>query len=95
MDFERIKLFCAQNQTTHMLNEGLWIKLNTLIQHIPSSMITKRHLEDGRILDQSDDEHIYLLQIFEFRDKDEAYSITTCKDGDRSDSFYINAKIIL
>lgn len=80
VDFERIKLFCAQNQTTHMLNEGLWIKLKTLKQHIPSSMITNRHLKEGRILDQTDEDFIYLLQVFEYRDKDEATPLPQVKD---------------
>ena len=72
VDFERVKLFCAQNKTTHILNEDLWIEYDKLVKELPANAIGTRHREQQAILDRMSETHQYLLQIFEYRDKEDA-----------------------
>lgn len=80
IDFERVKLFCAQNQTTHILNEDLWIEYDKLGQEMPENAIGERHRSGKSILDRMDDTHQYLLQIFEYRDKEDAAPLSQVQD---------------
>ncbi len=70
--FEKVKLFCAKNNTVHILNEDLWIEYNKLSDEMPENSISSRHRERQSVLDRMDDSYQYLLQIFEYRDKDDA-----------------------
>jgi len=72
VDFEQVKLFCAQNKTTHILNEDLWIEYDKLESELPEGSISSRHRTQQAILDRMDDNYQYLLQIFEYRDKEDA-----------------------
>lgn len=71
-DFERVKLFCAENKTMHILNEKLWIKYDKVLREVPDGSITKRHRDGSSTLDRSDDDYIYLLKVYEYRDKEDA-----------------------
>jgi len=75
-NFERVKLFCAKNETVHILNESLWVKYDKVARQIPEGSISRRHRSGKSILDKTDDEYIYLLQIFEYRDKDDAVPLS-------------------
>ena len=72
VDFEKVKLFCAKNNTNHILNEDLWVEYDQILASIPPNSITSRHREKQVVLDRTDDTYQYLLQIFEYRDKDDA-----------------------
>lgn len=72
VDFESVKLFCAKNKTIHILNEDLWIEYDKIVDALPENSVTKRHRQQQSILDRSDDQYQYLLQIFEYRDKEDA-----------------------
>lgn len=72
VDFERVKLFCAEHKTTHILNEDLWIEYDKLASELPEGVISGRHRSQQSILDRMDDDYQYLLQIFEYRDKEDA-----------------------
>lgn len=80
VNFERVKLFCAKHKTIHILNEDLWIEYDKLIQELPEDAIGNRHREKQSILDRMDDEFQYLLQIFEYRDKEDAAPLPQVKD---------------
>lgn len=80
MDFERIKLFCAENKTIHILNEDTWIRFDKLLAQIPESAIERRHREGRSVLDKTDDEYQYLLRVFEYRDKSEATPLQEVTD---------------
>jgi len=80
VDFERIKLFCAKNKTTHILNEDLWIEYDKLSNELPENTIGNRHRNDQAILDRMDDTYQYLLQIFEYRDKEDAATLPQVQD---------------
>ena len=80
VDFERVKLFCAQNKTVHILNEDLWIEYDKIVAALPENSINKRHREQQSILDRSDEQFQYLLQIFEYRDKEDAAPLVQVQD---------------
>ncbi len=80
VDFERVKLFCAKNKTIHILNEDLWIKYDKIENEVPEGSISSRHRSGGSILDRTDDNYIYLLQIFEYRDKEDATPLAQVQD---------------
>ena len=79
-DFERVKLFCAQNKTIHVLNEDLWTEYDKLVSALPENSIGRRHREKQAILDRSDEQYQYLLQIFEYRDKTDAAPLVQVQD---------------
>ncbi len=80
VDFERVKLFCAKNKTVHILNEDLWIEYDKIVQALPENSIQNRHREKQSILDKSDDQYQYLLEIFEYRDKEDAAPLVQVQD---------------
>jgi len=80
VDFEQVKLFCAKNKTIHILNEDLWIEYDKIVAALPENSISKRHREKQSILDRSDDQFQYLLQIFEYRDKEDAAPLSQVQD---------------
>lgn len=80
VDFERVKLFCAKHKTVHILNEDLWIEYNKLVEELPKDAIGNRHREKQAILDRMDENHQYLLQIFEYRDKEDAAPLPQVQD---------------
>lgn len=80
LDFDRVKLFCSENKTVHILNEDTWIRFDKLLAQIPESAIERRHKEGRSILDKTDDSFQYLLNIFEYRDKSEATPLQEVKD---------------
>lgn len=79
-NFERVKLFCAKNKTVHVLNEDLWTEYDKLVNALPENSITSRHREGKAILDRSDEQYQYLLQIFEYRDKTDAAPLVQVQD---------------
>ncbi len=80
VDFEKVKLFCAQNNTVHILNEDLWIEYDKLVAALPDNAISSRHRERQSVLDRMDDEYQYLLQIFEYRDKDDTTPLSQVQE---------------
>jgi hypothetical protein len=80
VDFERIKLFCAKNKTAHILNEDLWVEYDKVSNELPENTIGNRHRTDQAILDRMDDTYQYLLQIFEYRDKEDASPLSQVQD---------------
>ncbi|MCH2022317.1 MAG: hypothetical protein MK207_07510 [Saprospiraceae bacterium] len=80
VDFERVKLFCAQNKTVHILNEDLWIEYDKLLKELPPNMISSRHRQRQAVLDRMDDTYQYLLLIFEYRDKEQATPLPQVKE---------------
>jgi len=80
VDFEKVKLFCAQHNTVHILNEDLWIEYDKLAEALPVNAISSRHRERQSILDRTDDSYQYLLQIFEYRDKDDATPLSQVQE---------------
>ncbi len=80
VDFERVKLFCAKNKTIHILNEDLWIEYDKIVSALPENSITKRHRQQQSILDRSDEQYQYLLQVFEYRDKEDAAPLVQVQD---------------
>ena len=72
MDFERIKKFCAENNTTHILDESMWIEYPKLLSELPEEMVENSHLNGDKVLIQSDENYVYLLRVFDYRDKNEA-----------------------
>jgi hypothetical protein len=80
VDFERVKLFCAQHKTVHILNEDLWVEYDKVVKELPKDAITSRHREKQSILDRMDETHQYLLQIFEYRDKEDAAPLPQVQD---------------
>lgn len=80
VDFERVKLFCAKNKTVHILNEDLWIEYDKLVKEFPKDAIGNRHREKQAILDRMDENYQYLLQIFEYRDKEDAAPLPQVQD---------------
>ncbi|WMX15158.1 MULTISPECIES: hypothetical protein [unclassified Aureispira] len=80
VDFERVKLFCAKNKTVHILNEDLWIEYDKLVKELPEDAIGNRHRENQSVLDRMDDNYQYLLQIFEYRDKEDAAPLPQVQD---------------
>ncbi|MCH2043155.1 MAG: hypothetical protein MK212_03380 [Saprospiraceae bacterium] len=82
MDFERVKLFCAEHKdkTVYVLDEDKWIKLDNVRRQVPENMISTRYIDGDRILDRSDDNHQYLLKIFEFKGKDDALPLSQVQE---------------
>lgn len=80
VDFERVKLFCAKHKTVHILNEDLWIEYDKLVQELPKDAIGSRHREHQSVLDRMDENYQYLLQIFEYRDKEDAAPLPQVQD---------------
>lgn len=80
VDFERVKLFCAKNKTIHILNEDLWVEYDKLVKELPEDAIGNRHRKQQSILDRMDDDYQYLLQIFEYRDKEDAAPLSQVQD---------------
>jgi hypothetical protein len=80
VDFERVKLFCAKHKTVHILNEDLWIEYEKLVKELPKDAIGNRHRKNQSILDRMDENHQYLLQIFEYRDKEDAAPLPQVQD---------------
>lgn len=82
MDFERVKLFCAENKanTVYVLDEDKWIKLDNVRRQLPEGMISARYLTGDRVLDRSDDNFQYLLKVFEFKGKDDALPLSQVRD---------------
>ena len=80
VDFERVKLFCAQHKTVHILNEDLWIEYDKLVKEFPKDAIGSRHRKKQAILDRMDENYQYLLQIFEYRDKEDAAPLPQVQD---------------
>lgn len=80
VDFERVKLFCAKNKTAHILNEDLWVEYDKLVEQLPPNAIKNRHRKGQSILDRSTDSHQFLLQIFEYRDKEDAAPLPQVQD---------------
>jgi len=80
VDFERVKLFCAKHKTVHILNEDLWIEYDKLVMQLPEDAIGNRHREKQAVLDRMDENHQYLLQIFEYRDKEDAAPLPQVQD---------------
>lgn len=80
VNFERVKLFCAKHKTVHILNEDLWIEYDKLVEKLPKDAIANRHREKQSILDRMDENHQYLLQIFEYRDKEDATPLPQVQD---------------
>lgn len=80
VDFERVKLFCVKNKTVHILNEDLWIEYDKLVKELPKDAIGNRHREKQSILDRMDENYQYLLQIFEYRDKEDAAPLPQVQD---------------
>jgi hypothetical protein len=80
VDFERVKLFCAKQKTVHILNEDLWIEYDKLVKEFPKDAIGSRHREKQAILDRMDENYQYLLQIFEYRDKEDAAPLSQVQD---------------
>lgn len=80
VDFERVKLFCAEHKTVHVLNEDLWMEYDKLLNALPENSIGRRHRENQSILDRSDDQYQYLLEIFEYRDKEDAAPLIQVQD---------------
>lgn len=80
VDFEQVKLFCAKNKTIHILNEDLWIEYDKIVEALPENSISKRHREQQAVLDRSDEQYQYLLQIFEYRDKEDAAPLSQVQD---------------
>lgn len=80
VDFERVKLFCAEHKTVHVLNEDLWMEYDKLLHALPENSIGHRHREHKSILDRSDEQYQYLLEIFEYRDKNDAAPLVQVQD---------------
>ncbi len=80
VDFERVKLFCAKHKTIHILNEDLWIEYEKIEEALPPNSIQKRHRQNQSILDRSDEQYQYLLEIFEYRDKEDAAPLVQVQD---------------
>lgn len=79
-DFERVKLFCANNKTIHILNKDLWIKYDKVVRELPDGSVERRHRKGESTLDRSDDDYIYLFKAFNYRDKEDATPLPQVKD---------------
>jgi hypothetical protein len=62
------------------LNEDLWIEYDKLVAALPENAISSRHRERQSVLDRMDDEYQYLLQIFEYRDKDDTTPLSQVQE---------------
>jgi hypothetical protein len=58
-------------KATYQLEEARWVKLINVSSRLPEAVDINRYL-DGTTLDRTDDAFLYLLKIFEFRDKTDA-----------------------
>jgi hypothetical protein len=80
-DFEKIKEFCSNNDgTTFALEKDKWIPFDQVLSQFPSNSIDEGYLNVDRILDRTDDDYIYLLRVFEFRDKDAPATLNQVQD---------------
>ena len=79
-DFERIKLYCAQNPTEHILNESLWVDYELLAQKIPKNYISSRNLGGKGIVDYNDGKFHYLMQVMEFSKKGESIPLVKVQE---------------
>ncbi len=79
-DLEKVKLFCAKNKGTYILDENRWTKYEQITAEMPDGSINRRHREGTSVLDRSDDDFVYLLRILEYRDKEDATPLLEVKD---------------
>jgi hypothetical protein len=60
-----------KSKATYQLDETHWVKLINVSSRLPEDADINRYL-DGTTLDRTDESFLYLLKVFEFRDKTDA-----------------------
>ncbi len=69
-NIDKIRQLCQAASATFQLEEKDWIQPALVIGRLPKDAVIERHI-DGSVLDRSDEQYIYLLRIFEFRDRNQ------------------------
>lgn len=80
VDFEKVKLFCAKHKTIHILNKDRWTKYDKIVRELPKGAINDRHRNGVSVLDRMDDNYVYLMRVFGYRDKNDAAPLPKVKD---------------
>jgi hypothetical protein len=79
-DFEKMRQFCVNKpEINYALEKEKWIPLEKILKEIAVDL-DEGSLNINRILDRTDEEHLYLLKIFEFRDKDAPAPLAQIQD---------------
>ena len=91
---DSISMLCAQWNATFQLEDSRWVKLINVTSRLPKDIEMKKHLS-GTVLDRTDDDYLYLLKIFEFRDKTDATPMQEVQQEIRRIIIYNREKEIL
>ncbi len=69
-DFEKLKQYCIRTENIDfVLNKDQWINLDKIGEMLPERYIEPEKIEIDKKYDRSDDKYLYLLRIFELRDR--------------------------
>lgn len=60
-----------KNKATFQLDDARWVQLVNISSRLPADLDIARYL-DGTVLDRTDGQYLYLLKVFEYRDKNDA-----------------------
>lgn len=92
---DSISMICSEAGATFQLEENRWVKLINVTSRLPQDTEMKKYTNGNNILDRTDDEYLYLLKIFEYRDKTDATPMQEVQQEIRHILIYNREKEIL
>lgn len=91
---EQIRSLCQAANATFQLEENDFAPPALVINRLPKDVVLERYL-DGTVLDRSDDNYIYLLRVFEFRDRNQPAPLAQVQDEIRKIIIHLRSQEIL
>jgi hypothetical protein len=80
-DFEKVKQFCLSKQgVSFALEKDHWVRYDKILAQLPGNNLEQGYLSPDRVYDRTDDQYLYLLRVFEFRDKNAPTPLSQVQD---------------
>jgi cupin superfamily acireductone dioxygenase involved in methionine salvage len=69
-DFEKVKQYCLSKEGINfVLDSEQWVNLEKIGEMLPEGSVDASKLQTDRTYDRTDNEYLYLLRVFELRDR--------------------------
>ncbi len=80
-DLEKLKQICAgREDILYVLEKEQWVKFEKITERMPGGNQTDQDYDINRIYDKTDEQYLYLLKVFEFKDKNEPVPLSQVQE---------------
>lgn len=79
-DFEKVKQYCLSKEGINfVLDSEQWVNLEKIAENLPEGSVDASKLQTDRTYDRTDNEYLYLLRVFELRDRNSPLPLAQVK----------------